>query len=467
MRVNYDSYVSIADVAKHRVLDFDERVHPATTALVVIDVQNDFCDPRGRCGLDGQDLSRMPAMLEKTKRLVNAAREMGILSIFVRSSYDEAVRGAVSTDQQKRYRGFAGGLCTEGSWGIEFVPGTGPMGLPNELIVTKHRYSLFWGTEIDLLLRSNGIKTVVICGVATEESVETSARAAFFRDYYVVVAQDCCTGFTVDGHNAALANLDQLYAKISDGRQVAESWAKSNAEERGWKAEVKRQKVMGTLAARVSPKHTALLLVDVQNDLCSTGGRLEQNGFSLDMIKETVPRIVKLLNRARAAGVKVFHVRTEHDPLTSSENIGPDADPSRLSLLRARMLDSCVKGTWGAEFVEMIVPLQDEMIVPKHRFSGFVDTKLDLLLKSNGIETIVLAGMTTNCSVESTARDAVMRDLYVVVAEDCVATADSVVHLHRSTLDTLRLHFCLVKPSEAIGSSWRGVEVRSGASALG
>mgnify|MGYP001369296615 CR=1 FL=1 len=456
MRVNYESYVSNADIPKHRILDFDERVHVATTALIVIDVQNDFCDSKGRCAESGQDLSLMPAMIENTKRLIASARDKGILTVFVRSSYGEAERGAVIAEQQKRYFGTVGDLCIEGTWGIEFVPGTEPAGLPNEVVITKHRPSLFWGTEIDLVLRSNGIKSVVICGVATEEGVESSARAAFFRDYYVVIAEDCCAGYSVDGHKAALANLDLLYAKISTGREVAASWTRSNSEDRGWKPEAKRQRLLGSLATRVNPRHTALVLVDMQNDFCSPGGRLDKNGESLNLIRETVPRVVRLLNWARASAVKVLHVRTEHDPITSHEDMRVDskAEPSRTALQRGRMLDSCISGSWGAEIVDAIVPLPEEMIVLKHRFSGFMDTRLELLLKSNGIETIVVAGVTTNCSVESTVRDAVMRDFYAVVAEDCVATPDSAAHLHRSTLDTLQLHFCLVRLSDSIGQCW-------------
>ena len=72
--MSFESYVSIAGMPKHRILEFTERVDPASTALVVIDVQNDFCDPAGRCGQDGEDLSPMPGMIENTKRLIADAR---------------------------------------------------------------------------------------------------------------------------------------------------------------------------------------------------------------------------------------------------------------------------------------------------------------------------------------------------------------------------------------------------------
>ncbi|MGB6935764.1 MAG: cysteine hydrolase, partial [Xanthobacteraceae bacterium] len=183
----YPSYIAIGDRPKQNPVSLEERLDPSSTALVVIDVQNDFCDRAGRNGLDGEDLSQILAILGPLRALIRKARQKHIFTIFVRSSYD-AIRGRALREQQRTRRGFDGGICREGTWGIEFVQGTGPEGLPGEAVVTKHSYGAFGGTEIDLLLRSNGIKSVVLAGVGTETSVESIARVAFFLDYKVLIA---------------------------------------------------------------------------------------------------------------------------------------------------------------------------------------------------------------------------------------------------------------------------------------
>jgi ureidoacrylate peracid hydrolase len=94
------------------------------------------------------------------------------------------------------------------------------------------------------------------------------------------------------------------------------------------------------------------------------------------------------------------------------------------------------------------------MVIRKHRFSGFTDTRLDQLLRSNGIKTVVLAGMMTHGSVESTAREAAMRDYYLVIAKDAVATPDDAADLHSVSLRSLENHFGMVKPSGKIADIW-------------
>lgn len=465
--MNYDDYRTIAGVPKHRQVPFDERVDPATTALVIIDVQNDFCDLAGRGGVDREDMSMMPPMLESLKALIQAARAKGVFTVFVRASYDDVVRGPALNDQQRQRRGFDGGICLEGTWGIEFVPGTGPAGLPSEAVVTKHRYSVFGGTEIDLILRSNGIKTVIIAGTVTEGCVESSARDAHFRDYRVVTVEDCCASYSPQRHRASLGNLGRYFGVVSTSSAIIDAWSRATGTARGWQAETKRAKALGPLAARVAPEHTALILIDVQNDFCSKGGKFDQRGHGTSMVEGTVPHIVRLLELSRAAGTKVIHVQAEYGPMIrhvgsplwhrggnrAASWAGVPADAAAAQISDA-MSESCVKGTWGQRFAGGIVPASGELVVTKHRYSAFVDTRLEQLLRSNGIRTVVLAGVTTNCCVESTARDASMRDFNLVVAEDCVAVPDDAAELHVTALESLRNHFGLVKTSDQIAAAW-------------
>ncbi len=101
-----------------------------------------------------------------------------------------------------------------------------------------------------------------------------------------------------------------------------------------------------------------------------------------------------------------------------------------------------------------IVPQPGEAVITKHRFGAFADTGLDRLLRAHGISSLIVAGVTTNCCVETTAREAVMRDFHLVVAEDCVAVKDHLVDLHKATLESLGLYFGLARPARAIIDQW-------------
>ena len=142
---------------KTKVLTFDERVDPTSTALVIIDVQNDFALPQGVCGQVGDDISPVAPMVARLKTLIDTARKAGVLIVFVRTIYDEAVLSPSLAEQYLR-RGYPNSICLTSTPGAEFYGGIGPQDAPNEVLVTKHRYSAFWGSPIDLVLRRNGIR---------------------------------------------------------------------------------------------------------------------------------------------------------------------------------------------------------------------------------------------------------------------------------------------------------------------
>jgi ureidoacrylate peracid hydrolase len=131
---------------KHKVLTFDERVDPATSALIVIDVQNDFALPQGACGKVGDDLSPVAPMVKRLNALIETARKANVLIVFVRTLYDEPVMSPSLTEQYIR-RGYPNSICLSNTPGAEFFGGLGPRDTSNEILVTKHRYSAFWGAR--------------------------------------------------------------------------------------------------------------------------------------------------------------------------------------------------------------------------------------------------------------------------------------------------------------------------------
>lgn len=185
------------------------------------------------------------------------------------------------------------------------------------------------------------------------------------------------------------------------------------------------------LAELVDPGHTALLLVDMQCDFIEPTGLFGELGVDLSMYDESRPRLAALLADARQSGALVIHIKNTALPdrmsdspaqirfnMRMHENARKDGPPLRYT----------VPGTPGHEFVNEFQPLPGELVVSKYRSSAFWGTNMEMLLRSNGVETVVIGGCTTEGCVESTARDAMFNDHYVVIASDCVASDDSAQH---------------------------------------
>lgn len=193
------------------------------------------------------------------------------------------------------------------------------------------------------------------------------------------------------------------------------------------------------------PARTALLVIDVQNDFCSPDGATAKSGRSVEACVEMVPRLIRLIEGAREGGVPVIFIAASGSRWTDSEAwLYRASDKPRTG--------NCREGTWGAEFYG-VVPRADEPVVAKHRNSGFYNTRLDSILRTLKTETVVVTGVATNISVETTARDAVQRDYHLVFVEDCTAAYDPVAH--EATLYNMRNFYGTVTTSEALLRTWR------------
>src|SRR5947207_4354128 len=117
-------------------------------------------------------------------------------------------------------------------------------------------------------------------------------------------------------------------------------------------------------------------------------------------------------------------------------------------------LDSTIRGTWGHDLIAAIPCEEDDLIIEKRRLSAFTGTDLDLILRSRGVKTLVVAGVVTQGCVESTVREAANADYYVAVAEDCVASTDA--QAHANALTSMRT---VLRYGEAVVSSDRVIAV--------
>lgn len=217
---------------------------------------------------------------------------------------------------------------------------------------------------------------------------------------------------------------------------------------------VEGKEVWTELPELVDPAHTALVLVDMQHDFLDPEGAFGLLGIDLSMYARTRPRLAALLAAAREHGVLVVHLQNTALPGRLSDSPAQIRFNLRMHATARRegpALRYTVPGTPGHEFVAELRPVPGEAVVPKYRSSGFWGTNLELLLRSNGIATVVLGGCTTEGCVESTARDALFSDHHVVVAEDCVGSDDHAQH--DASMFLMRHRFDLAT-SEQIAAVW-------------
>lgn len=172
---------------------------------------------------------------------------------------------------------------------------------------------------------------------------------------------------------------------------------------------------------------TALIVVDMQNGFCHPDGALAQV-MSVKETSSVIPGVRDLVEAAHDAGVPVIWSHQEH--IRGDRSI----DRSRLDNPQAELRDPpCLQGTWDAELVDELAAISaDDIHVVKRRASAFYGTGLELELRLRGLDTVVIAGVTTSYCVDGTARDAYCRDLGVIVVGD--ACASPWPDLHEATL---------------------------------
>src|SRR5919198_454610 len=161
-----------------------DKVRPEHCAILIVDVQNDFCAEGGAMHREGRDLTQVRAMVPRLARLIEPARAAKVRCIWIRNVYNTGPNWYLSEvwleHAQRRRQGayISIPVCEPDAWNGDFYQ---IKPLPAEPIVTKHRYGAFESSDLDLVLRSQGIRTVAMTGVATNVCVETTARQSLLR----------------------------------------------------------------------------------------------------------------------------------------------------------------------------------------------------------------------------------------------------------------------------------------------
>lgn len=196
----------------------EEVLQPAKMALIVVDVQNDFCDPAGACAKRGSDVGMVPGMMLNLHRLIEAARASGVPIIFIQTFHEAATDSASWT---MRSGGRSGEVCRTGTWGADFYE-IEP--LPGEIIVNKHRYSAFINTRLDSVLRTLKVETIALTGVATNVCVESTARDGFMLDYNIVLLKDACAAYSQKAHEMTFENIENHFGSVLESCELTDTW---------------------------------------------------------------------------------------------------------------------------------------------------------------------------------------------------------------------------------------------------
>jgi ureidoacrylate peracid hydrolase len=183
-------------------------------------------------------------------------------------------------------------------------------------------------------------------------------------------------------------------------------------------------------ALTIDPARSAVVVVDMQNDFGSEGGMFALRGVNISGIRTAITPTARVLAAARRAGLMVVYLKmgfrpdlsdagaydapnwSKHLPMRVGELVtAPDGSASRI----------LIRDTWSTEIVPELAPEPGDIVLYKHRFSGFYETDLDRILKRRSIKTLIFTGCTTSVCVKSTLRDAMFRDYTCLLLSDCTA----------------------------------------------
>jgi ureidoacrylate peracid hydrolase len=199
-------------------------------AVLVIDMQNDFGSPGGMFDRAGIDISGIGAAVGMTARVLAAARAAGVPVIYLTMEHAPNLDDAGPVDGPHRRKhellnvgaavdapdGTEGGILVRGTWNTRIVDALAPE--PGDHVVPKHRYSGFFETELDALLRRLDVRQVVVTGCTTSVCVESTVRDATFRDYSCLVLADCTAEPIGNGenHRASLRTIETLFGWVAE-----------------------------------------------------------------------------------------------------------------------------------------------------------------------------------------------------------------------------------------------------------
>ncbi len=217
-------------------------IDPTETAVIVVDMQNDFVAEGGMFARAGLPISAAQAVVEPTARVLTAARAAGMKVVYLQMAFESDLSNLGGPDAPNRVRhlafgvgqpvetpdGGTGRFLIKDTWNTDILSELTPE--PDDIVVSKHRYSGFFETTLDATLRELGIKQLVFTGVTCSVCVESTLRDAFYRDYQCLLLADCTaepigSEFGRSNHDASLLVIEKLFGWVSDSASLLRALA--------------------------------------------------------------------------------------------------------------------------------------------------------------------------------------------------------------------------------------------------
>ena len=200
-------------------------VDPATTAIIVVDMQNAYASPGGYVDLAGFDTAGAAGVIGRIAQVLDTARAAGMAVVFLQNGWDGEYQEAGGPGSPNWHKSNAlktmrarpelhGQLLARGGWDYELVDALQPQ--PGDLRVHKPRYSAFFNSNLDSVLRSRGIRTLVFVGIASNVCVESTLRDAFHLEYFGVMLADATHHLGPDFvREATIYNVEKFFGWVS------------------------------------------------------------------------------------------------------------------------------------------------------------------------------------------------------------------------------------------------------------
>jgi ureidoacrylate peracid hydrolase len=197
----------------------DSQFDPASTAVLIVDLQNDFLHPEGAYGRSGTTSPEIAALPARIAPLLGAVRRAGGWVVSTQFTLVPGRNGSpFISSHLKELRPFlTTGDFTPGGWGNSLVDELQPA----DLTVEKVAYSAFYQTRMEFVLNRAGIRTLIVCGIVTNGGVASTVRDAHVRDFDTITLHDGCAAFSVETHDTAIKALSSVGRSMS----VAEAQA--------------------------------------------------------------------------------------------------------------------------------------------------------------------------------------------------------------------------------------------------